>query len=157
LGREGAGKPSQRPTLSLAPPTNCVPKITQKKRLSNSKNDNQEIEPKAFHTLHDAYPTARQLWGVNSSFHESSKHLEELKLTLGRDPDIMDFDESVWQTVSELGKIVTMNSLGEGASGAVIKCVLEGASTVFALKVCQMLSAPLQNCFIQSIILNTHH
>jgi hypothetical protein len=47
----------------------------------------------------------------------------------------MDLDEFTWRAVSEQGKILTISSLGEGAGGAVTKCILQGGSTVFALKV----------------------
>lgn len=61
--------------------------------------------------------------------------LEKLSLDKGRPLDVDDLDEAGWKAASKGGKIKELGSLGEGAGGAVTRCVLEGAKTVFALKV----------------------
>jgi mitogen-activated protein kinase kinase len=67
---------------------------------------------------------------------ELEEHLEQIKLSLdGREPDVQDLDDNGWKAVSKAGKIVELGSLGEGAGGAVTRCVLKGGRTVFALKV----------------------
>lgn len=62
--------------------------------------------------------------------------LEQLSLEKGRPLDVNDLDEDGWRAASEQRKIIELGSLGEGAGGAVTRCVLEGGKTVFALKVC---------------------
>jgi mitogen-activated protein kinase kinase len=62
--------------------------------------------------------------------------LEKLSLEKGRPLDVEDLDDDGWRAASEQGKIVELGSLGEGAGGAVTRCLLKGGSTVFALKVC---------------------
>ena len=61
--------------------------------------------------------------------------LEKLSLEKGRPLDIDDLDDDGWLAASEQKKIVELGSLGEGAGGAVTRCMLQGGSTVFALKV----------------------
>lgn len=61
--------------------------------------------------------------------------LEQLSIEKGRPLDIDDLDDDGWRAASEKGKIVELGSLGEGAGGAVTRCILEGGNTVFALKV----------------------
>lgn len=62
--------------------------------------------------------------------------LEKLRIDLGRDLDVEDLDDSSWKAASKQGRIEELGSLGEGAGGAVTRCVLTGGKTVFALKVC---------------------
>jgi mitogen-activated protein kinase kinase len=62
--------------------------------------------------------------------------LEQLSLEKGRPLDVDDLDDEGWRAASEKRKIIELGSLGEGAGGAVTRCVLEGGKTVFALKVC---------------------
>jgi mitogen-activated protein kinase kinase len=67
---------------------------------------------------------------------ELEEHLDQIKASLdGREPDVQDLDDNGWKAVSKAGKIVERGSLGEGAGGAVTRCVLKGGQTVFALKV----------------------
>jgi mitogen-activated protein kinase kinase len=61
--------------------------------------------------------------------------LEQLSLERGRPLDVDDLDDEGWRAASEQGKIQELGSLGEGAGGAVTRCILEGGKTVFALKV----------------------
>jgi mitogen-activated protein kinase kinase len=75
---------------------------------------------------------------VDSSLNmrELTEHLDQIKASLdGREPDVDDLDDDGWKAVSRAGKIVELGSLGEGAGGAVTRCVLKGGKTVFALKV----------------------
>jgi mitogen-activated protein kinase kinase len=66
---------------------------------------------------------------------ELAQHLEDMRLSLGRDPDVADLDDEGWRAVSKEGKVIELGSLGEGAGGAVTRCVLKGGKMVFALKV----------------------
>lgn len=61
--------------------------------------------------------------------------LDKLSLEAGRPLDVEDLDDEKWLAASEQGKIIELDSLGEGAGGAVTRCVLKGGKTVFALKV----------------------
>lgn len=61
--------------------------------------------------------------------------LEKLSLEKGRPLDVEDLDDSGWKAAKKEGRIVELGSLGEGAGGAVTRCVLKGGKTVFALKV----------------------
>jgi mitogen-activated protein kinase kinase len=62
--------------------------------------------------------------------------LEKLRIDLGRNFDVEDLDDSGWKAASKQGRIEELGSLGEGAGGAVARCVLKDGKTVFALKVC---------------------
>ena len=61
--------------------------------------------------------------------------LEKLSLEKGRPLDVEDLDDAGWKAASKEGRIVELASLGEGAGGAVNKCMLKGGKTIFALKV----------------------
>ena len=61
--------------------------------------------------------------------------LEKLSLEKGRNLDVEDLDDDGWRAASEAKKIVEVGTLGEGAGGAVTKCILKGGKTLFALKV----------------------
>jgi mitogen-activated protein kinase kinase len=61
--------------------------------------------------------------------------LEQLAIEKGRPLDVEDLDDMGWRAASGKGLITEKGSLGEGAGGAVTKCVLRGGKTVFALKV----------------------
>lgn len=61
--------------------------------------------------------------------------LEKLSLEKGRNLDVEDLDDGGWRAASVEKKIVELGSLGEGAGGAVTRCMLKGGKTVFALKV----------------------
>jgi mitogen-activated protein kinase kinase len=64
------------------------------------------------------------------------QHLDEIKAQLdGREPDVADLDDNGWRAVFKSGRIVELGYLGEGAGGAVTRCILKGGNTVFALKV----------------------
>jgi mitogen-activated protein kinase kinase len=61
--------------------------------------------------------------------------LERLSLEKGRPLDVEDLDDAGWRAVSVEKKVIELGGLGEGAGGAVTRCMLKGGSTVFALKV----------------------
>ena len=61
--------------------------------------------------------------------------LEQLSLEKGRPLDVQDLDDMGWKAAKREGRIVELGSLGEGAGGAVTRCILKGGKTVFALKV----------------------
>lgn len=61
--------------------------------------------------------------------------LEQLSLEKGRALDVEDLDDLGWKAAKKEGRIVELGSLGEGAGGAVTRCILKGGKTVFALKV----------------------
>ncbi len=61
--------------------------------------------------------------------------LDKLSLEKGRNLDVEDLDDESWRAASVEKKIVELGSLGEGAGGAVTRCMLKGGKTVFALKV----------------------
>lgn len=61
--------------------------------------------------------------------------LDKLSLEKGRNLDVEDLDDDGWRAASVEKKIVELGSLGEGAGGAVTRCMLKGGKTVFALKV----------------------
>jgi hypothetical protein len=68
------------------------------------------------------------------------EHLQKLTLSLnGKEPDVEDLDVDGWRAVSRLGRIENLSELGEGAGGAVTRCMLKGGKTIFALKVSSML------------------
>ena len=62
--------------------------------------------------------------------------LDKLSLEKGRELDVEDLDDIGWKAAKRDGLIVELGSLGEGAGGAVNKCILKGGKTIFALKVC---------------------
>ena len=70
-----------------------------------------------------------------------SVDFEKLSIEKGRPIDVEDLDDEGWSAASEQKKIIELGSLGEGAGGAVTRCMLDGGTTVFALKVCR--SCPL--------------
>ena len=66
--------------------------------------------------------------------------LEKLSLEKGRPLDVEDLDDAGWKAASKENRIVELGSLGEGAGGAVTRCILRGGKTVFALKVSQSIA-----------------
>ncbi|KAF2664122.1 kinase-like protein [Microthyrium microscopicum] len=70
------------------------------------------------------------------SMRELEAHLDEIKATLdGREPDVADLDVDGWKAMSKSGRIEELGSLGEGAGGAVTRCMIKGGKTVFAMKI----------------------
>lgn len=61
--------------------------------------------------------------------------LEKLSLEKGAPLDVEDLDDAGWKVAAKESRIVELGSLGEGAGGAVNRCILKGGKTVFALKV----------------------
>jgi mitogen-activated protein kinase kinase len=80
--------------------------------------------------------------GGNSMDREDSLSIdfEKLSLEKGRPLDVDDLDDEGWGAASDQKMIKELGSLGEGAGGAVTRCILEGGKTVFALKVCSCTS-----------------
>jgi len=66
---------------------------------------------------------------------------DKLSLERGRTLDVEDLDDEGWRIASMEKRIDELSSLGEGAGGAVTKCVLKGGKTIFALKVSSHASA----------------
>lgn len=60
---------------------------------------------------------------------------DKLSLERGRTLDVEDLDDDGWRVASMEKRIEELGSLGEGAGGAVTRCMLKGGKTVFALKV----------------------
>lgn len=63
---------------------------------------------------------------------------DKLSLERGRTLDVEELDDEGWRVASLEGRIQELGSLGEGAGGAVTRCMLTGGKTIFALKVCDM-------------------
>lgn len=61
---------------------------------------------------------------------------DKLTLERGRTLDVEELDYEGWRVASMEKRIQELGSLGEGAGGAVTRCMLKGGKTVFALKVC---------------------
>jgi mitogen-activated protein kinase kinase len=62
-------------------------------------------------------------------------HMDALTLERGRTLDVEQLDDDGWRVASQEKRIIELSSLGEGAGGAVTRCMLKGGKTVFALKV----------------------
>ncbi|CAI6333038.1 unnamed protein product [Periconia digitata] len=77
--------------------------------------------------------------GASAMERESSSQplpdLEQMAEKKGSPLDVEDLDDSGWKAASAKGMIEEKGSLGEGAGGAVTKCILKGGKTVFALKI----------------------
>jgi mitogen-activated protein kinase kinase len=61
--------------------------------------------------------------------------MDKMKLEQLRTMDVEELDDEGWRVASLEKRIVELGSLGEGAGGAVTRCILKGGKTVFALKV----------------------
>jgi len=76
---------------------------------------------------------------MQGSVVDLEKHLEKLTLEKqergGGPLDAEDLDDLGWKAAKKEGRIIELGSLGEGAGGAVTRCVLKAGKTVFALKV----------------------
>ncbi|KAI1006627.1 Mitogen-activated protein kinase kinae [Podosphaera aphanis] len=59
----------------------------------------------------------------------------KLSLERARTLDVEDLDDEGWRIASIEKRIKELSSLGEGAGGAVTKCILKGGKTIFALKI----------------------
>ncbi|KAG0648451.1 MAP kinase kinase MKK1 SSP32 [Hyphodiscus hymeniophilus] len=59
---------------------------------------------------------------------------DKLSLERGRTLDVEELDDEGWRVASMEKRIEELGSLGEGAGGAVTRCMLKGGKTVFALK-----------------------
>lgn len=76
-----------------------------------------------------------------SSMGGLSIDFEKLAIEKGRPLDVEDLDDEGWGAASEQKKIIELGSLGEGAGGAVTRCMLDEGKTIFALKVYMFLSS----------------
>lgn len=76
---------------------------------------------------------------MQGSVVDLEKHLEKLALEKqergGGPLDAEDLDDLGWKAAKKEGRIIELGSLGEGAGGAVTRCVLKGGKTIFALKI----------------------
>lgn len=61
--------------------------------------------------------------------------LDALAAAKGAPLDVEDLDDLGFKAAAAKGMIEENGSLGEGAGGAVTKCIIKGGKTVFALKV----------------------
>jgi mitogen-activated protein kinase kinase len=61
--------------------------------------------------------------------------LDNLSLERGKTLDVEQLDDDCWLVASNEKRIIQLGSLGEGAGGAVTRCMLKDGKTVFALKV----------------------
>jgi mitogen-activated protein kinase kinase len=89
-----------------------------------------------------------------SSMGGLSIDFEKLAIEKGRPLDVEDLDDEGWGAASEQKKIIELGSLGEGAGGAVTRCMLEGGKTIFALKVWVFC---LHNVSFALTVLSTDH
>ena len=64
---------------------------------------------------------------------------DKLTLERARTLDVEQLDDDGWRIASMEKRIIELGSLGEGAGGAVTRCMLKGGNTIFALKVCSLL------------------
>lgn len=83
------------------------------------------------------YSTASE-GGAGMERGESSTGLDEVDEAVyqkAMTADVEDLGDLTWRIASKEGRIVELGSLGEGAGGAVTRCVLKGGKTVFALKI----------------------
>ena len=64
-----------------------------------------------------------------------SVDFDKMSLEKGGPIDVEVLDDDGCGAASDQKKIIELGSLGEGAGGAVTRCILDGAKTVFALKV----------------------
>lgn len=67
--------------------------------------------------------------------------LEQMAADKGAPLDVEDLDDAGWKAAAAKGMIEEKGGLGEGAGGAVTKCILKGGKTIFALKVLHPVSA----------------
>lgn len=80
---------------------------------------------------------------------------DKLSLEKGRTLDVEDLDDDGWRIASMEKRIEELGSLGEGAGGAVTRCMLKGGKTVFALKV--FFNAPQDSLRRLLILLDNYH
>jgi mitogen-activated protein kinase kinase len=80
---------------------------------------------------------------------------DKLSLERARTLDVEDLDDEGWRIASMEKRIVELGNLGEGAGGAVTRCVLSGRKTVFALKV--FLPPEKVNRYAKTNTLPDHH
>ncbi|KAI6853887.1 Pkinase-domain-containing protein [Hortaea werneckii] len=66
-----------------------------------------------------------------------AQHLKDLHIRKGNNSplDAPDLDDLGWKAAKKEGRIIELGSLGEGAGGAVTRCILKGGRTIFALKI----------------------
>ncbi|KAJ9630505.1 Protein kinase C signaling pathway involved MAPKK protein [Taxawa tesnikishii (nom. ined.)] len=72
--------------------------------------------------------------GKQHARHKYITRFGETELGKGRPLDVEDLDDAGWKAASKENRIIELGSLGEGAGGAVTRCILKGGKTVFALK-----------------------
>lgn len=61
---------------------------------------------------------------------------DQATLERARTLDVESLEDEGWRIAHMEKRVIELGSLGEGAGGAVTRCILKGGKTVFALKVC---------------------
>lgn len=74
--------------------------------------------------------------------HQGLDAFDQLSLEKARTADVEELDDEGWRIASTEKRIKELGNLGEGAGGAVTKCMLKGGKTVFALKVSLPMGPP---------------
>ncbi len=75
---------------------------------------------------------------------------DKLTLEKARTASVEELDDEGWRIASIEKRVIELGGLGEGAGGAVTRCMLKGCKTVFALKVWNW-SIMLSFCFSISL------
>lgn len=150
----------QRPVLSLAAPSGGYrtpqvgrPVAPDRRRMpiipqistsgssdasrSRSGSDSAQTLPPSLPPFPDpgSAPTSGGSNSAGALDKQPSVDLEKLRVEKGGALDVEDLDDAGWRAASTEGMIEELGSLGEGAGGAVTRCILKGGKTVFALKV----------------------
>ncbi|KAI9672694.1 MAG: Protein kinase C signaling pathway involved MAPKK protein [Alyxoria varia] len=95
----------------------------------------QMLRQTSSHEQLSAVSSSHSTGGTDGNVDDLLPDLEKLSIDKGRPLDADDLDDAGWRVASRDGKIEEIGSLGEGAGGAVTRCRLKGAKTVFALKI----------------------
>lgn len=64
---------------------------------------------------------------------------DQATLERARTLDVESLEDEGWRIAHMEKRVIELGSLGEGAGGAVTRCILKGGKTVFALKVCVLI------------------
>lgn len=110
--------------------------------LSFAMHGRQVGTPDPSSAISSIYSEAGASMERESSMGGLSIDFEKLSIEKGRPLDVEDLDDEGWTAASEQKKIIELGSLGEGAGGAVTRCMLEGGKMIFALKVCVVFLRP---------------
>lgn len=97
-------------------------------------NNNGSQDPNSAYSTSSASGIGEST-GLGGGENSIAVDLEKLRLEKGRPLDVEDLDDAGWKAAAKESRIQELGSLGEGAGGAVNRCILKGGKTVFALKV----------------------